>query len=107
MRIHVLLCTAPPDRADGIARALVESRLVACVNVIPRVVSTYRWKGDVCVDDESLLVIKTRGDRFAEVNARLRTLHPYEVYELVALPVDEANPPYAAWVEQQSDGGDA
>lgn len=91
---------ASPEDAERIARALVEERLAACVNVVPGLVSFYRWKGKVERDDELLLVIKTMAGRLDELRGRLVELHPYEVPELVALPVEGGHPPYLAWLAE-------
>jgi periplasmic divalent cation tolerance protein len=84
--------------AERIARALVERRLAACVNVVPGVVSVYRWKDAVERDEEHLLVVKTRADRVEALREALVALHPYELPELVVLPVEAGHPPYLAWV---------
>ena len=84
--------------AQRIGRALVERRLVACVNVVPGVTSIYAWKGAVETSQELLLVIKTRRRRFDALRAALLELHPYEVPELVALPVADGGPAYLEWI---------
>jgi periplasmic divalent cation tolerance protein len=97
----VVLCTVgKPDEAEGIARALVEGRLAACVNVVPRIVSVYRWKGAVERDEESLLVIKTRAERFEALRAAIVARHAYEVPEIVALPLVGGHAPYLAWLDE-------
>ena len=98
--LDVVLVNAPPADAKRIARALVEARLAACVNVIPGVTSIYRWEGAVHEDSECTLVIKTRRALVQELTARVRELHPYAVPEVVALPIAEGrgNAPYLAWV---------
>jgi len=99
--VVLVLTTAPDDdRAESMARALVEERLAACVNVVPGVVSIYRWKGAVEQDLELLLVIKTRADRFEALREALVSLHPYDVPELIALPVAAGHPPYLAWLDE-------
>jgi periplasmic divalent cation tolerance protein len=100
--MRVVLCTAPVDRAEELARALVEERLAACVNIVPHVTSVYRWKGAVERDSEALLVIKSPAALFARLEARLRELHPYEVFELLALPVEEGHRPYLDWVRAET-----
>ena len=95
----VALCTCPPDKAEEIASELVRRSVCACVNVIPGLTSVYEWKGEVERDSESLLVIKTRADRFAELEAAVAALHPYEVFELVALPVERGNAAYLSWID--------
>jgi periplasmic divalent cation tolerance protein len=97
--IVVLSSVGSAEDAERIARALVERRLAACVNVVPGLVSVYRWKGAVERDEERLLVIKTRRDRFDALREAIASLHPYEVPELVALPVEAGNPAYLAWLD--------
>jgi periplasmic divalent cation tolerance protein len=89
------------SEADGerIARALVERRLAACVNVVPGLRSVYRWRGAVENETEVLLLIKTREERFAALREALVELHPYELPELVALPVVAGHAPYLAWID--------
>ncbi len=97
----VVLCSiGSADDAEHLARLLVERRVAACVNVVPGVVSLYRWKGRVERDDERLLVIKTRVERFEELRAALIALHPYEIPEIIALPVSAGHEPYLAWLSE-------
>jgi periplasmic divalent cation tolerance protein len=91
---------APPD-AQKIARTLVEERLAACVNVVPGVVSVYRWKGVVEKEDELLLVIKTIGERVEHLKARLLELHPYELPEVVVIPIGGGHGAYLDWIAEQ------
>jgi periplasmic divalent cation tolerance protein len=91
---------APPD-AQKIARTLVEERLAACVNVVPGVVSVYRWKGVVEKEDELLLVIKTIGERVEQLKARLLELHPYELPEVVVIPIGGGHGAYLDWIAEQ------
>lgn len=86
--------------AERIARALVERRLAACVNVVAGVVSIYRWKDGVERDEERLLVVKTRADRVEALRDALVGLHPYELPELVVLPVEAGHLPYLAWIRE-------
>jgi periplasmic divalent cation tolerance protein len=86
--------------AERIARALVERRLAACVNVVAGVVSIYRWKDGVERDEERLLVVKTRADRVEALREALVALHPYELPELVVLPVEAGHLPYLAWIRE-------
>jgi periplasmic divalent cation tolerance protein len=82
-----LLATCPPDCADRIARVLVEERLAACVQRIDGVHSVYRWQGEVESASESLLLIKTSDERYSALEARFVEIHPYEVPELLRMPV--------------------
>lgn len=97
----VLLCYCTcPDAASAqaLAEALVGERLAACVNHLPGVSSTYRWKTKVVTDNEELLLIKTTAAQFAALKERLLSLHPYELPELIAVPVTEGHAPYLDWV---------
>jgi periplasmic divalent cation tolerance protein len=100
----VVLCNAPPERAEAIARTLVEQRLAACVNVIPGVTSIYTWKGKVEREGESTLLIKTRAARVEALTQAIRAVHPYEVPEIIALPIlpGMGEPAYARWVAQET-----
>lgn len=98
--MYVVLCNCPPDRAAEIARPLVVEGLAACVNLVPGVRSLYVWEGAVQDEVETTLLIKVAADRVDALRARLRALHPYQVPEILALPVDTArsHPDYVAWV---------
>jgi periplasmic divalent cation tolerance protein len=101
--VRVALSTAPdPETAARIARALVEERLAACVNLVPGVRSIYRWQGAVEDAAEVLLVMKTRADRVDALAERLRALHPYALPELVALPAVGGLAGYLDWVLAES-----
>jgi periplasmic divalent cation tolerance protein len=100
MSAVVVHCSCPDaEVAARIARTLVEERLAACVQMIPAMTSTYRWQGDVHVDGEALLLIKSTRARLDALKARIAELHPYEVPELVALDVVDGSPAYLAWLE--------
>jgi periplasmic divalent cation tolerance protein len=95
----VVLVTAPSaEKAAEIARAVVEERLAACGNVVPQLRSIYRWEGKVQDDAEALLVLKTTRARFDALRDRVVALHPYEVPEVIALPVEAGSAPYLAWI---------
>jgi periplasmic divalent cation tolerance protein len=94
----VVLVTAPAEQAPVLARRLVQSALAACVNVLPAVRSFYTWEGEICDDGESLLVIKTRRALFEELRAAVVEMHPYEVPEVLALPVAAGHLPYLEWI---------
>lgn len=94
----IVLTTMPDDeRADALARSLVEEQLAACVHVHAPVSSTYRWKGAVERETERPLVIKTARARLPELDRRLHALHPYEVPEFVVLSA-EAGEAYGRWI---------
>lgn len=100
---RVVLCTVPSqDVGASLARALVEERLVACVNILPGVRSIYRYKGAVEDEQELLLVLKTSAARYPELERRIRELHPYEVCEVIALDVAAGSLPYLDWLTQET-----
>ncbi|HET7314228.1 divalent-cation tolerance protein CutA [Salinisphaera sp.] len=99
----VVYVTAPErETARAIASALVENREAACVNIVAGVESVYRWQGEIEVDDELLLVIKTRAARLAAIDARLAELHPDEVPERITLPITDGSPAYLDWLLEQT-----
>jgi periplasmic divalent cation tolerance protein len=95
----VVLVTAPSaETAADVARALVEEGLAACGNVVPGLRSIYRWRGQVHDEAEALLVLKTERRLLEALKARLPALHPYQVPELLALPVEGGLAPYLEWI---------
>ena len=100
MREAVLVLTTVPSGEVGqqIAQALVEERLAACVNVLPAMLSVYRWKGEVHRDEEHQVIIKTTRARLADLRARLDGLHPYDLPEWLVVAIDDGDPAYLAWV---------
>jgi periplasmic divalent cation tolerance protein len=99
-RLLVLTTVARAEDAERIAEELVGRRLAACVNVLPGVRSIYRWKGALERDEERLLVVKTRADRFEALRETLLALHPYEVPEVVAVPIEAGSPAYLRWLDE-------
>jgi len=100
--IILVLTTMPDDdRADTLARTLVEERLAACVNVHGPMRSTYRWKGQIECDAERQIVIKTATGQLAKLEARLRALHPYELPEFVVVSAS-ASADYGSWVAAET-----
>ena len=98
-KVLVVFTTCPSlEVAETIAKALVSERLAACVNRIPGVVSTYIWEGEVQTDKECLLMIKTTDTRIEAVKERVKALHPYELPELIAIPVCAGAESYLDWV---------
>jgi periplasmic divalent cation tolerance protein len=96
----VVLTTCPDEAvAAKVARDLVESGLAACVSRIGPVHSTYRWQGALQDEPEVLLVIKTVSTRYSELEMRLKSLHPYDVPEIVALPVTAGSAEYLSWLQ--------
>ena len=96
--VLVMSTVGSREDAERIAQALVGERLAACVNVVPGLLSIYRWKGAVERADELLLLIKTRAEMVEDLGARLRALHPYEVPELVVVPIAGGHGAYLDWI---------
>jgi len=97
--LSIVLMTAPSEQvAADIGRKLVEERLAACANLIPKIRSIYTWRGAVCDEAETLCVLKTRPELFHAVEKRILELHPYEVPEVVLIDVREASARYLGWV---------
>ena len=100
----LLVFTSLPDReaAVELAHGLVEKRLAACVNVLGGCTSVYRWNGAIEQADEVPVMLKTRAARYPEVEAAIRELHPYELPEIVAVPVVRGLPEYLEWVAEET-----
>ena len=100
----LLVFTNLPDREAAIelAHGLVERRLAACVNVLGACTSVYRWNGALEQADEVPVMLKTRAARYPEVEAAIRELHPYELPEIVAVPVVRGLPEYLEWVAEET-----
>ena len=96
--VVVLITTPTSEAAAEIARALVQEGLAACGNVVPAIRSIYRWAGEIHDDAEALLVLKTERRLVGALKSRLPEIHPYQVPELLVLPVEDGLGPYLAWV---------
>jgi len=101
--VLILVTTGSDGEAEKIARALVEERLAACVNIVNPLRSVYRWEGKIQDDREWLLVIKTKQTHFAAVKARVEALHSYQVPEVIALPVVDGAEKYLEWVRSETE----
>jgi periplasmic divalent cation tolerance protein len=99
--IVLAFCTFPDaEAARKIVRALVESKLAACGNVLPPIHSIYRWQGKIEAADETLAIFKLPANRYAEFETKLRSLHPYDVPEIISCAIDRGLPEYLRWVAQ-------
>ena len=103
-KVYVVFITAPKGKGDELASKIVEERLAACVNVVSGVKSVYWWRGKVERDEEDLLIVKTVESRLDVLIRRVKELHPYEVPEIIAVPVEKGLPEYLAWVEESTTG---
>jgi periplasmic divalent cation tolerance protein len=102
--IAVLVITNLPDRAAAgkLAEALIAQRVAACVNILAPCSSVYRWKGEVQHDEEYPVLIKTTRERYAALEAAIRALHPYELPEIIAIPIERGLPAYLDWVAAET-----
>ncbi|HEX3837098.1 MAG TPA: divalent-cation tolerance protein CutA [Steroidobacteraceae bacterium] len=103
-----MLCTCPNEAvALDMARILVKEGLAACVNRMPALASVYVWQGRICEESEQLLMIKTIPARYEALEMRLKALHPYEIPEIIAIPVVGGSSPYLAWLAAATDANTA
>jgi periplasmic divalent cation tolerance protein len=98
---HILIFTTLPDAdsAKALARALLEARLAACVTIGAPVESMYHWQGAIETATEVPVTVKTRGELFSNVSAVIRSRHPYELPEVLAVPIVDGLPAYLAWID--------
>jgi periplasmic divalent cation tolerance protein len=105
MSIIISLVACPSDEvASALAKLLVDRELAACVQVLPITQSVYRWKGEVCIDQEVLLLIKTTSELKDEVRKAVEENHPYEVPEFVVLEAADVSEKYGEWLRQNVRG---
>ena len=96
---QIVLSTCPDSAtAEQIAQALVEEKLAACVNILLPIQSVYRWQGQVETASEMLMLIKSETRAFASICDRIKSLHPYELPEIVAVPIADGSPEYLSWL---------
>jgi len=96
----VIFITAPtPEKGEEIARALVTEGIAACASIIPRIKSVYSWDGKICEDEEVLLLVKSRKCLFPEIRDRVKSLHSYDVPEIISLPIIDGLPEYLDWLK--------
>ncbi len=99
---QIVLCSVPDMAvAESIAETLVTEKLAACVNIIPELTSIYRWDGKLRKDKELLLIIKTDQIVYDQLEKRLQALHPYELPEIVVVPIHDGQTDYLDWITQQ------
>jgi periplasmic divalent cation tolerance protein len=101
MSAIVIYCTCPDiETAQRISRLAVEQRLAACINQIPGITSIYTWDGNIQQDQEVLLIVKTIEERFDDFQKLVNDEHPYDLPEIIALPVTQGSPDYLDWIKQ-------
>ncbi|MFA5339568.1 MAG: divalent-cation tolerance protein CutA [Candidatus Omnitrophota bacterium] len=101
-KIAILVTAGSKKEAGLIARALVEKKLAACVNIIPSIRSIYAWKGRIEASEEYLLIAKTRESLFSRVEKAVKSLHSYECPEITALPLTKGSAGYMRWIEEST-----
>ena len=98
--IIAYITTKDRDQALAIGRALVEERLAACVNVTGGMTSIYRWDGEICTDDEAVLIAKTSAGKFGALSARVKQLHTYTCPCVLSIPITGGSDEYLGWLAQ-------
>lgn len=93
---------ASGEEAEKIAKLLVEKKLAACVNIIPKVKSIYRWEGRICNESESLLIAKTKTLLVHELIKEVKEHHSYKVPEIISIPINDGNPDYLDWLKSET-----
>ena len=100
----VVYITAPTvEDAQSLARSLVKEKLAACVNIIPGIQSIYQWNDAIETDQELLLICKSRTERFDSLKKRVQALHPYDVPEIISIPIQNGSEPYLNWVRDNTE----
>ena len=100
--MRILLTTTPPDKAEAIVEKMVAERWVACGNILSSVQSIYRWKGEVCREPESVIVMETTAEKSTAAMQFLQQIHPYEVPKILSLRPDLVQAAYLNWVLQET-----
>ncbi len=101
--IRIVFMSVPREEASRFARAIITERLVACVNIVPKMESLYWWDDKILTDEESLLIMKTTRQKYSALQEFVEINHPYEIPELLAVGVEEGLPDYLAWVKVETE----
>jgi periplasmic divalent cation tolerance protein len=97
---QIIFCTCPDkDTAEKIARLLIENNLAACVNIVPNISSIYRWQEQIECAEEHLLLIKARQDAYSLLESMIKTHHPYQLPEIIAVAIERGLPDYLNWID--------
>jgi periplasmic divalent cation tolerance protein len=99
--IVIYITTNSFDSAKKIGKILLDKKLVACVNIVPKIKSVFRWKGKIEKEDEVLLILKTKRVLFDKIVQKVKEMHPYEVPEIIGLPIVCGNQSYLDWIEKE------
>lgn len=99
----IILCnTNSKDSAETIATYLIKESLAACVNIIPKITSIYKWQNKIENDEEYLMLIKTKKELFDKVKEKIQILHPYEVPEIISIDISNGNSEYLNWINNNT-----
>jgi len=101
--VRVVYISIPRDEAKNLAKGIVENRLAACVNIVPKIESFFWWEDKVQFDEEALLIVKTTEVKFADMVAYVRENHPYELPEIIGMPLVAAFPDYVRYVKTETE----
>lgn len=105
MDIVVIYCTVPyrhKKAAKDITKIILKHKLAACVNLIPNIKSVFSWDGEICEEKEILMMIKTRRANYGKIKLLIEEIHPYEVPEVIALPIVDCSEEYLKWLVQET-----
>jgi len=102
--VRIVFISIPRDEANKLARKLVEQRLAACVNLVPKIESYFWWDDAVQHDEEALLIVKTTESRFRDLMDFVQENHPYDLPEVIGFPLSEGLPEYIAWIRKETEG---
>lgn len=100
--IVIYITISSRDEAKKLGRALVEEKLVACTTIMSPVHSIYHWQGELCDDEETLMILKTKRELFSEIEVRVKELHSYAVPEIIAMPIVEGSENYLSWLRNET-----
>jgi len=97
---QIIFCTCPDQQtAKQIAESLIRDKSAACVNIIPGITSVYQWQGKIESAQEHLLLIKSRVEKYSTIESKIKQIHPYELPEIIAVPIERGLPEYLQWID--------
>jgi len=99
---RVVLVSVPEEKAEEISEKIIENGLAACINVIDKMKSVYKWKGETKTDAEALLIIKTATKKVENLIKYVKEIHPYKVPEVISMVISEGNPDYLNWIDEET-----
>jgi periplasmic divalent cation tolerance protein len=98
----VVLITCPRDKAEAMARIILEKRVAACVNIFSQVISLYWWEDKIVSDTESFLIVKTKEDSIGRLQEIVKENHPYDIPEIIFIPITKGNQDYLEWIKKET-----